>query len=135
VKDGKPTRELDAYARLIADVKSLYGRTPAESFWPLVMKAIRQMWIDRGLSRPGINKSAGRLKTMFKWAASEELVPGSVYHSLQTVGGLRKGRCQSPEPDPVFPVEVAVVEKTLPFLPPVTANMVRFQLLTGARPG
>jgi integrase len=32
-------------------------------------------------------------------------------------------------------VNLAVVEATLPHLPPVTADMVRFQLLTGARPG
>lgn len=51
------------------------------------------------------------------------------------VDGLRKGRCQVRESDPILPVSLEVVEATLPHLPQVTADMIRFQLLTGARPG
>ena len=72
---------------------------------------------------------------MFKWAAAEEIVPGGVYHALRTVEGLRKGRTPAHETKPVLPVGDAVVEATLPHLSVVVADMVRFQRLTGARPG
>lgn len=135
VKNGEPTKEIDAYKKIFADLKSLYGHTPAADFGPLAFKAVRQKWIERGQARPTINKNAGRLKRVFKWAVAEELVPASVYQSISTVEGLRRGRCTSREPAPILPVSISTVEKTLPFLPPVTQDMIRFQLLTGARPG
>lgn len=135
VKNGQPTNELDAFRVLMRDVRALYGPTPAEEYGPLAFKAVRQRWIERGQARPTFNKNAGRLKPIFKWAANEELIPASVHQALTTVDGLRIGRSQCPEPDPVLPVGLHVVEQTIPHLPPVTRDMVRFQLLTGARPG
>jgi integrase len=51
------------------------------------------------------------------------------------VEGLRKGRTTAPESEPVKPVADDIVEATLPHLPSVVADMVRFQRLTGCRPG
>src|SRR2546430_10597149 len=48
---------------------------------------------------------------------------------------LRVGRGKARESIPVVPVEVAVVEATLPHLPPIVADMIRVQLATGMRPG
>jgi integrase len=72
---------------------------------------------------------------MFKWAASEELVAPSVYHGLQAVAGLRRGRSAARETGPVLPVEVDLVEKTLPHLPPHVAGILELMLHTGMRPG
>ena len=71
---------------------------------------------------------------IFKWGASEELVPGAVYQNLRTVEGLRKGRCDSPDHPPVEPIADSVVDAMIPFLGGVTADMVRFQRYTGAPP-
>jgi len=49
--------------------------------------------------------------------------------------GLQRGRTAARETAPVTPVSDDVVEKTLPHLPDVVADMVRFQRLTGCRPG
>ncbi len=72
---------------------------------------------------------------MFKWGVSQELVPASIYHALQAVDGLRKGRSPAKETGPVLPVPDAVVEATLELLPEVVRDMVRLQRLTGCRPG
>jgi len=56
-------------------------------------------------------------------------------HELALVEGLKKGRCTAPDHAPVQPVPDEVVDETLKFLGPVVADMVRFQRLTGARPG
>ena len=72
---------------------------------------------------------------MFQWGVAEELVPPDVYQAIAAVRGLRKGRTEAREPLPVKPVAPEIVEATLPHLPQVVADMVRFQRLTGARPG
>ncbi|MFG0264153.1 MAG: site-specific integrase, partial [Rhodopirellula sp. JB055] len=103
VKNGKPTSEVDALRLVIGDCKKLYADLPAESFGPLALKAVRQRWIDRGQSRPTVNKNMRRLTRIFRWAVAEEMVPGSVIHSLTAVPGLKRGRCDLPEPKPIDP--------------------------------
>jgi integrase len=72
---------------------------------------------------------------MFRWGASEELIPATVHAALRTVPGLRAGRTAARESEPILPVAAEDVERTLPHLCHVVADMVRFQRLTGARPG
>jgi integrase len=90
--------------------------------------------IDANHSRNYVNSQVNRIKRMFKWAVAEELVPPAVSHGLSAVAGLRLGRCGARETSPVLPVEDSVVDKTLPHLSSVVADMVRLQRLTGMRP-
>ena len=41
---------------------------------------------------------------MFSWAVEEELVPGSIMHALREVKGLRRGKTDARETEPVKPV-------------------------------
>jgi integrase len=50
------------------------------------------------------------------------------------VKGLHKGRTEARESEPVLPVEENVIQATLHHLPPLVADMVRLQRLTGCRP-
>lgn len=134
-KDGKPSPWLKHIRLTLRRLCEPYGTTLAVEFGPLKFKAFRQTLIDAGHSRVYINKLMAIVPRVFKWGASEELVPASVFQALRTVEGLKKGRTTAPETDPVLPVEDQVVDATLPFLPPVVADMVRFQRLTAARPG
>ena len=130
VKNGKPSGWLDHIRLMLRKVREIYGLTPAVDFGPLKLKAIRQTLIDAGHSRVYINKLVPIITRMFKWAAAAEIIPGGVYHALRTVEGLRRGRTEAPETKPVLPVADEVVETTLPYLPRVVADMVRFQRLT-----
>lgn len=134
-KDGKQTSEVEAMKLIIRDVKVEFARLPVSMFGPNALKRVRQMWIDRGLTRSGINKNQRRLTRIFRWAVAEELALPAIIQSLSAVPGLRKDRSEAPEAPPVLPVKTDVVERTLPFLHPTVGDMVRFQLLTGARPG
>lgn len=116
-------------------MRECYGHTPAVEFGPLALKAIRSSLIERGNCRGYVNDNVVRIRQMFKWAASEELIPTSVFQALATVNGLRKGRSAARESEPVEPVDDQTVESTLGELPAVVADMVRFQRLTGCRPG
>ena len=60
--------------------------------------------VGLGWSRKYINKQVGRVVRMFRWGVSEELVPPSVHQALVAVPGLRKGRTEAPDYDPVQPV-------------------------------
>jgi integrase len=134
VKDGQPTTQLDRVSRSLCVVREMYGHTKAAEFGPLALKTVRQKMIEQGLCRRVINQRIGCVKLGFKWAVAEELVPASVLHGLQAVPGLRAGRCDAPDHEPIGPVALAVVEATLPHLHRHLAGMVRFQMLTGARP-
>lgn len=134
-KGGKPSKWLTHIRLSIRRLCELYGTTPAAEFGPLKLKAFRQTQIDAGHSRRYINKLVRIIPQVFKWGASEEMVPASVFQALRTVEGLKKGRTTAPETEPVLPVADEVVDATLPFLPPIIADMVRFQRLTAARPG
>ena len=68
-------------------------------------------------------------------AVENELVPGEVYHAFQAVAGLRKGRCEAREPEPVRPVPMQHVYAIQPFVSRQVWAMIQVQLLTAARPG
>jgi integrase len=158
--DGTPTSEISGYKIALRPLKELYGHTPAKDFGPLALKAVREAMIRQlvvnkvkvrnadtgklewrtkvvrlGLSRKSINQNVGRVKRVFKWAVSEELVPAGVLIGLQSVRGLQAGRSEAVETVPVLPVPAAHVEATLPHLSPQVEVMVRLQMLTGMRPG
>ena len=135
VKDGKPSGWLAHIKMVLRLVRETYGHSPATDFGPLAFKAIRGRLVEAGHSRGYVNKLMAVVPRMFKWAASEQIVPASVYHALKTVEGLKKGRTTAHETTPVRPVEDNVVEETLPHLPAAVADMVQLQRLTGCRPG
>jgi integrase len=133
--DGATTNEFDEYKLVARHVREVYGETPAAKFGPLALKAIRQRFIEAQWSRGFINQRVGRVRRIFKWAASEELVPAVVYQSLATVTGLQRGRSVARESEPVGPVDDATIDKTLPFLNRHVRGLIEFQRLTGCRPG
>ena len=59
--------------------------------------------VELGQSRTYANHNLQRIKQIFRWAASEQLVSVLVPQALQTVSGLTKGRTTARETDPVLP--------------------------------
>ncbi len=96
--DGTPTGELDNFRDALRPLRRFYGGTPAKDFGPLALRAVREEMIKSGrLARPTINARIGRLRRIFRWAASMELIPGTVVPALETVAPLRRGRCNARE--------------------------------------
>lgn len=133
--DGSASSELDLVRLAMRPLKELYGRTSADKFGPLALKAVRQRMIDARLSRGVINAHIGRIKRLFKWAVENELVPLSAYHGLQAVAGLQRGRCAARDTAPVKPVPDARICPIHSFVAPQVWAMIELQLLTGMRPG
>ncbi len=135
VKDGKPTSEKAAWQAVLKKLNRLYGNTAAEEFGPTRLKAVREAWVDQGLSRSVVNRNVRKVVELFRWGVESEIVETETWQKLTAVRGLKKGRTPAREPTPVAPVEMHIVELTMPHLSPVVRDMIRVQLLTGARPG
>ncbi len=133
--DGSMTHEVDEYRLICRYVRELYGTTPAAGFAPLALKAVRQKFIAVGWCRSLINQRIGRVKRVFKYGVENELVPSAVLEALKAVSGLQAGRSAAKETAPVPPVPDALVDMTLPQVNRHVAGLVRFQRLTGCRPG
>lgn len=133
--DGKPTSELGLLRTVLRIVRELYGHTLAANFGPLALRAVREKMIEKGWCRKNVNANIQRVKQLFKWAVAGELVPASVYHGLQAVAGLRKGRTRAAESAPVRPVSDLLLEGARSHVAPQVRAMIDLQLLTAMRPG
>lgn len=151
--DGTPTHEVEAYRHALKPLRVLYGHTIATKFGPLALEVVRQSMITGSyltekekekrakmgrpvtLCRGVVNQRVGRIRHMFRWAVSKELLPPEVLKGLESLKGLERGRSDARETEPVKPINVAHVEATLPYLTPTVADLVALQLATGARSG
>jgi integrase len=116
-------------------LRHLYASLPVREFGPLKLQAIQQHLIQEGNSRRYVNDITLAVRRVFRWGASQAIVPAVVLHGLGAVHGIRKGRTVAREPEPIGPVDEVVVDATLPHLPMVVADMIRLQRITGMRPG
>jgi len=134
VKNGKTTDTFTLCRLSVAPVVQFYGQRPVSEFGPLSLKFIRDKMIESNFTRTHINKRVLIIRQAFRWGVENELVGADVLHALQAVPGLKAGRTVARDNPPVEPVADAIVEKTLPHLPPIVADMVRIQRLIGGRP-
>jgi integrase len=149
VAEGERAGEADNYRQVVRVLRHLYGGTPAAEFGPLRLKAVREYVLKpyqlkkpsgETVTRPAwsrtyANRQVGRIKAIFKWAAENELVPSSVHHGLLAVAGLRKGRSDARETDPVTPAPEHLIGPVRGLVSSQIRAMIDLQLLTGARPG
>jgi integrase len=133
--DGQPSGEAERVEIALRPFIQYCPSLPAEHFGPLALKEYRERIIEAGLCRSYVNKRVNMVRRMFRWAVEEQLVPPSVYHGLQAVAGLRRGRSGARESEPARPIAETWVHRTMEFLPPTVAAMVELQMLTGMRPG
>lgn len=143
----RPDGSLTGEARNIADafrpVLELFGEAQAGEMGPRMLKTARERMIEQDLCVNVINQRVRKIRQVFKWLVSEELVKAEVWHSLQTVTALQPGRpvtslvgesLTTRTSEPVRPVAAAIVDMTLVHLPPTLQAMIRLQLLTAMRP-
>jgi hypothetical protein len=135
-KNGQPTREAELVVEALAVVVESFGNTLAEAFGAQRLIAVRDAMIAREWSRGYVNRQVSRIKRAFKHALAREWIERTTKVSaLPDVESLAKGRTVAHDNEPVEGVPDGIVDATLPHLPRVVADMVRFQRLTGCRPG
>lgn len=133
--DGTPTPEIVHVKGAAKVLRRLYGHTQAADFGQLSLKACREALIGAGQARKTVNQNTQRLKRVLRWAVENELVPRDLYYGLQAVSGLRRGRSEARETDPVRPVPKGHVRRIRHLVSRPIRVMIDVQLLTGARAG
>ena len=111
-----------------------YGNKSVNDFTPLSLDFLQKEWIKHGYTRLTVNRYVCVIKQMFRHGTKFGWVDPQVHYALSAVDSLKAGRTKAPEYKDIMPVADEIVEKTLPFLPPVVADMVRVQRLAGMRP-
>ena len=128
----------------------LFGETPAAEFGPIRLRAVRKAMVDgdrnavdaqgnpksrKPWSRTYVNKEVKRLKHLFRWGVSWELVPPSVAEALGTVKSLAPGETEAAEGRPRRAVPDADLQAVREVLTERQRDIFDLLLLTGARPG
>ena len=134
--DGRPTGELENFRHALKPLRRLYGPTPAAEFGPLALRAVREAMVDSGLARTTTNARVNRIRRVFKWACSVELVPPAVVQGLPGRRRPAEGPDRGPRsPEGSAPWRWSTSRSPSAFMPRPVAAMVRLQLLTGCRVG
>jgi integrase len=140
----KAKSEINRILEALDSVNDLHGTQPANSFKARAFAEVRRSMLSKskrkgkakGLprSRNYVNKLAKSIQTAWRWLATQELISAESAASVCSVGPLREGDGGAELGD-VLPPHPGDVQKTLDTCGPMLADMLRVQLLTGARPG
>lgn len=155
-KHGKATSERSCIAQAARPLVRLFGDKAAAEFGPLDLQAVRSAIakplrlpeavavagekakrtrkLPEVLARGTVNKHLHRLRRIFRWAVSQELVPAATWQALLSVPALRRGSKNVRETAPVRAVTWADVEPVLAHLAPPLRAVVELMWHTGARP-
>ncbi len=85
--DGKVSQEFENIRHALKPLRRLYGHAAAISFGPLALRAVQTEMVKADLCRGLINARINKTRRVFKWAASFELIPASIWEALRTVSG------------------------------------------------
>jgi len=133
-RDGIPTGETANFRHALQSMNNLFHGVRVIDFGPKKLKQLQQQMVKDGLAQQTINGRIRRVKQVFDWGVSEELVSVSVSQALRTVHGLRIGKTAARAPEPKGPVSVPAVNAIKPFLTSPVWAMIQFMLFTGCRP-
>jgi hypothetical protein len=123
LKSALSRKDLAVVKVACREFSGLFGRRPAASCGPLCITEFQRRLVRRGciprkpgrpkkeISRQYVAKLVTIVRSAFKWATGQELVPVSVYQPIKTAVGLRYGEAR--ETDEVLPVSDRDVEATL----------------------
>jgi integrase len=139
---GDSVHQLNRFKSPIRLLDAHYGHTHARDFSPRSLIALRDAMKTQKAKRDGvtwsldyINRAIGEVRRIFNWGVESELVDASVAFGLTRVRTLPPGREQARETEPIEPADPALVDSTMPYMPPTVKALVRLQMVTGMRSG
>ena len=132
--DGEPAAEQHSYKSALRILRKVAGPDPAAEFGPKRLLAVQAAMVEAGWTRKYGNRSLGRVRHVFKWAVSREMIPVEIYTALQTVEPLRAGKTAAPEGGDRHAVPVEDFEAVKRVMCDKHRNVLDLLVLTGARP-
>lgn len=140
-------------ARAAGRAMSAYLTLPVDDFGPKAFKQVMRDYaktpvvrrkklkdgtvvnIENPRTRKYVNSVMVRIRKMFEWAVSEEMIDAAKAWRLQSVPLLEYGDPHTKESDERTPAKPEVVQATLGALTRECASLIQALSLTGARPG
>ena len=122
-KKGKPTSEIHCYKSVIKITRELYGAVRVNEFTPPMLVTVREKFLqqidertDQVWTRGYVNEQTNRLRRIFnkgvEWGYVNELTASA----LHRVKPLVAGKTTAPEGRTVLPVDLKLLEATLPHI-------------------
>ncbi|MDD3469819.1 MAG: site-specific integrase [Thermoguttaceae bacterium] len=111
-----------------------FGNSPISEFGPIALQILQRRFARSGVSRQYVNKITSRIRTIFKWGVSQEIVSPGILVALSAVLPVRYGEMETRESKTILPALDEDIISTVDELGPTIADMVRVQRLTGMRP-
>lgn len=140
VKHGRPTGTARNYWQAVRPILLRYGDLSTADFTLDTLEEYqRALDASRRLCRRQANKAIQAIVYVFTWGArhrtgGERYVPAEIAAELRLIEPLRRGYSVSTDRPKKRAVPPEDVEAALKHMTPTVADMVRVQLLTGARP-
>ncbi len=137
-------------------LRQMFGETPVFSevagmgFGPLKLRLVRDAMVAgdskavdaqgklkprKPWSREFVNKQIKRLRAIFRWGVSWEIVPQSVADALSSLGPLKVGETEAVDYAPRLSVTASDITAVRERLKPRDRDILDLMLMTGARPG
>lgn len=120
----------------------MFGETAVNDFGPLQYRLVRDQMVSgdpatgrKPRARPTDNRQIKRIRKIFRWGVSWELVQPEVITRLDSVRSLAIGETTAHDIPARKAATAADVEAVMPHLKPVYADVMRLFALTGARRG
>ena len=135
VKNGKPTSEIHCLKSATRPLIDFYGFTPVDSFGPMMLKAVRQKYVEAGWVRDTCNKGVKRIRTIFKWGVENEMVAPATLQGLQAVAPLLAGRTVAKDNPGRLPATDEQIKAVKPHVSQLVKDLIDVQRFTGARAG
>ena len=82
-ENGKPTREPQQIRYTIKPLVDCFAALPIDEFGPLKLIELREHMVKLDWSRGLVNQRVGRIRRMFKWAVSRQIVSSDTMDFLR----------------------------------------------------
>jgi len=116
-------------------LRDLYGDLPATELGARHLRVVQLALARRGLSVRTINDRIAWVRGMARWAVSMELLAPDRLAALKALPAVRPTQDGTTRRPPVGAADPSDVDGSLPYLPGVAGDAVRWLRLTGARAG
>lgn len=130
----RSAREHEQYVYTLAPLLALFGESPAAEFGPRALRTVQADMVRRRWCAAQVNRRIVRIRTVWRWAESEELLPRGSWESLRTVRGVNRRTPGVVVHAPRRPVHIEQIRPVLRHVLPAVRGLILVQYWSGMRP-
>lgn len=134
-KNGAVTSEVHCFKLAFSPLVNLYGGLSVNEFGPLTLKAVRAKMVSEQWVRKSVNRAVARIRHLFRWGLSCEMVNPMTLVRLEAVAPLQAGRTEAPDNPPRTAVPIEHITAVKSDVSPLVADLIDLQRLIGCRSG